>query len=172
MKEFISTLIWVDYVVLIVVVWGFFIGYRSGFFPELLRVAAYLVTVVATLKYHQLVAQYLTLKTFLNLTSATAVSFAVLLVGVFLIMKLITAIILRLLKLKEGKFLSRIMGAALGSARWVILLSLFFMALDYSPLTSLKTDIHERSVVGKKVALIAPTIFNFLTSLSPQLGPE
>ena len=170
MTETISRLTWVDYVALIAVLRGLWVGYKSGLFPELLRIAAYLVTVIVTFRFHEPVAQYLTLKTFLNLTTATAVSFFLLLVSVFIVTKLLTMLFLKLLKVGEGGFFYRLLGAVLGVCRWIILLSLIFMAIDYSPLSPLKTDIHNRSVTGPKVALIAPTLFDFLSKLSPQLA--
>lgn len=170
MKDFFSRLTWVDYITFIAVLRGCYAGYRSGVFPELLRVAAYAVTVIVTFQFHEAAAQYLTVKTFLNLTSATAVSFFALLVGVFVITKLVTVIILKLMKVGQGGFFYRLTGLVIGACRWVILLSLVFMLIDYSPLSPLKTDIHDRSVVGPKVSAIGPMMFEFLSTLSPQIG--
>ena len=170
MKEFVSRLTWVDYLTLVAILRGCYVGYRSGFFPELLRITAYLVTVIVTLHFREPLAQLLTLRTFMNYTTAGTLSFLLLLVIVFSITKLITALFLRLLKIGEGGVLYRLIGLALGACRWVILLSLVFMLIDTSPLTPLKTDIHERSVVGGKVSVLAPTLFDFLSAISPQLG--
>ena len=170
MKEFISRLTWVDYLTLVAVLRGCYVGYRSGFFPELLRITAYLVTVIVTLHFREPFAQTLTLKTFMNYTTASMVSFLLLLAGVFLTTKLMTGLFLRLLKLGEGGFIYRLIGLTLGACRWVILLSLIFMLIDTSPLTPLKTDIHERSLAGQKVSVLAPTLFDFLSAISPQLG--
>lgn len=170
MKEFISRLTWVDYLALIGVLRGCYVGYKSGFFPELLRIAGYLVTVIVTFHFHETLAQLLTLKTFLNSATASMVSFFLLLTGVFLAAKLVTTIFLKLLKVGKGSFFYRLTGLALGICRWVILLSLVFMLIDYSPLTPLKSDIHNRSYVGPKISVIAPTLFDFLSNLSPQLA--
>ena len=152
--------------------WGFYIGYKSGLFPELLKIAAYLATVIVTLRFREPFAQYLTLKTFLNDATANALSFFVLLVGVYFLLRLITAILLKLLKIGQGGFFYRLIGALIGGCRWVILLSLVFMLIDNSPLTPLKTDIHQRSLSGPQVARIAPTLFDFLSTLSPQLAVQ
>lgn len=170
MYEFIARLTWVDYIALVAVVWGFFVGYKGGLFPEILRVVVYLVTVIVTLRFRAPLTDYLTLKTFLNSAIAGAVAFAVLLVGVFFLLKLVTLILLKLLKIGEGGFFYRLIGGLFGACRWVILISLVFMLIDNSPLTPLKTDIHQRSVTGPKLAKIAPVLFDFLSSLSPQLA--
>jgi uncharacterized membrane protein required for colicin V production len=160
----------VDYLAAVAVLRGCYVGYRSGLFPELLRIAGYVITVAVTFRFYETLAQTLTLKTFLNLTSATAVAFITLLIVVFVVVKLLTFILLKILKVGEGGFFYRLIGLIVGACRWVILLSLIFMCIDYLPMESLKKDIHERSVVGPKVATIAPVIFDFLSHLSPQLG--
>ena len=170
MKEFVSRLTWVDYLTLIAILRGCYVGYRFGFFPELLRIAAYLVTAIVTLRFHETLAQLLTLKTFMNDATAGIVSFLLILIVVLSVTKLVTVIFLRLLKLGEGSFTYRLIGMALGACRWVILLSFVFMLIDTSPLTPLKTDIHQRSVVGQKVSALAPMLFDFLSAISPQLG--
>ena len=169
MRDFFSRLTWVDYITFIAILRGCWVGYRSGLFPELLRILAYVVTIVVTFRFHEDLAQLLTVKTFLNLTTATAVSFFVLLVGLFLATKLVTMLLLKLLKVGEGGFFYRLLGLAIGACRWVILLSLVFMLIDYSPLSPLKTDIHNRSVIGPRVAMVAPMLFDFMSTLSPQL---
>ena len=172
MKEFISRLTWVDYLTLIGILRGAYVGYRSGLFPELLRIAAYVITVIVTFHYYELLAEQVTLKTFLNLPTATAVSFVVLLVTVFGVTKIITMLFLKLLKIGEGGFFYRLIGLGVGVCRWVILLSLGFMLIDMLPLAALKSDIHDRSVVGPRVSQIAPLLFGFLSHISPQLAVD
>ena len=172
MNEFISRLTWVDYLAFVAVLWGFYVGYKGGLLPELLKIAAYLATVIVTLRFREPLAQTLTLKTFLNDATANAIAFFVLLLGVYFLIRLITILLLRLLKIGQGGFFYRLLGAALGCCRWVILLSLVFMLIDNSPLTPLKTDIHQRSVTGPPLAKIAPMLFDFLSTLSPQLAVQ
>lgn len=172
MSEFFSRLVWVDYLVVIAALWGAYVGFKSGFFPELLRIAAYLVTVIVTFHYYEALAQVITIKTFLNLSTATAVAFFALLVGVFTLSRIVTMIFLKLLKVGSGGFLYKLTGMMIGICRWVILLSLAFMLIDFLPLGPLKTDIHERSVTGPEVSKIAPMLFGFLSNISPQLAVQ
>lgn len=169
MKDFISRLTWVDCIALLAVIRGCYVGYKSGFFPELLRIAAYLVTVIVAFHFHEPLGRFLTLNTFLNEVTAQAAALILLLVAVFLVTKLATLLLLRMLKVGEGAFVYRLVGALAGACRWVILLSLVFMLVDRLPLAPLRTDIHDRSVTGPKIAVIAPTLFDFLSNISPQL---
>ena len=152
----------------IAVLRGCWVGYKSGFFPELLRIAAYVVTVVVAFQFRDSLAQFLTLKTFFNMTTATIVSFVALLGVMFALTKILTMLLLKLLKLDGGGILYRGLGLVLGACRWIILLSLLFMAIDLSPLNALKADIGERSVVGPPVSQMAPVLFDFLSRVSPQ----
>jgi uncharacterized membrane protein required for colicin V production len=170
LKEFISKLTWVDYVAAIAVIRGCYVGFRSGFFPEILRIAAYLITALVTLTFYEQAAQFLTLKTVLNHTTARVVAFALVAALTFFLTKLVIMLILKLLKVGEGGIFYRLVGLVLGACRWVILLSLLFMLIELSPLAPLKTDVYSRSLVGPPVARVAPTLFDFLTNLSMQKG--
>ena len=171
LKELISKLTWVDYLALIALLRGLYVGYKSGVFHELLRVAAYTVTILVTLYLFEPLAQYLTLHTFLNLESARAIGFIGALVLVYLLTKLVRVILVKLLKPGEGGAVNRIIGALIGGARLLVLLSLFFMGVDHSPLTQLKADIHTRSLTGPKIAEAAPTLVAFMSQMAPNLMP-
>ncbi len=170
MKELISRLNWVDYLALIAVLRGLYVGCKSGVFHELLRVAAYLVTIAATFYLFEPLAQYLTLHTFLNIVSARVISFAGALLLVYLLTKVFRAILVKLLKVGEGGFFNRVIGAAIGGMRLLLLLSFFFMGVDHSPLSQLKADIHTRSLTGSKIVEVAPTLVEFMAHLSPNLA--
>lgn len=170
MKDLFARLTWVDYLAAIAFLRGCYVGYKSGFFPELLRIASYLVAVILTFRFHEEFAQFLTLNTFLNATTAGLVAFLALFVTAFGLMKLFSLLLLRLLKIGDGGAFAKIVGTAMGGARWMLLLSLFFMLIARSPLTTLKGDIEQRSVTGDRIGRIAPVLFEFIGSLSPQLA--
>jgi len=173
LKDFLMRLTWVDYIMAIALLRGFYVGYRGGVFPELLRIASYIITVLTAFYFYEWLAHEITLKTFLNDTTATGIAFIALLAAGFLVTKLVCMLLLKLLKVGEGGVGLRLVGLALGGLRWIILLSFIFMLIDHSPLTQLKKDIHTRSVAGEEVSRVGPVIFDFMSHLSPQLGlPE
>ena len=159
-----------DYIAAIAVLRGFYVGYRGGIFPELLRIASYLLSVLVAFYFYEPLGQQVTMRTFLNSTTSAAVAFLALLVAGFLLTKLVRMILMKLLKVGEGGFVLRLAGLLLGGLRWVILLSFVFMLIDHSPLEQLKKDIHVRSVVGGPVSQVGPLLFDFMAQLSPQLG--
>ena len=171
LKELISKLTWVDYLALIALLRGLYVGYKSGVIHELLRVTAYIVTMVVTLYLFEPLAQYLTLHTFLNIATARVIGFAGALVVVYLLTKILRTILVKLLKVGEGGFFNRVVGAAIGGARLLVLLSFFFMGVDHSPLTQLKADIHTRSLTGPRISEAAPTLVDFMSHMAPNLMP-
>ncbi len=169
MNEIISRLTWADYLTAIAVLRGAWVGYKSGLFPELLRIVGYVVTAVVTLYYYDPVAQLITLRTVLNSTAATALAFFLVFAVTFGITKLASFLLVKILNAGDGGVFYKIAGMLVGMCRWVILLSLTFMLIGQLPLTPLKKDIEEKSVVGQKVAKIAPMLFEYVQSFSPQL---
>lgn len=167
MKEIISKLTWADYVAVIAFARGLYVGYKAGLFQELLKIASYVIAIALTVFLHGPVAQHLTLHTFLNEGSAKAVAFAVVFVAMYMLLKIVRAILVKALKVGDGGSGQKIVGAFLGGARLLVLLSFFFMLVDMTPLKELKTDVHERSVSGPIIAQAAPQIFEFVSHFSP-----
>lgn len=170
MKDLISRLTLIDCIALLAVLRGLYVGYKSGLFPELLRIFSYLVTAIVTFRFYDSLTQLLTLNTFLNEFTSKTVAVTSLIVVTFLVCKLFTMMLLKLLKVGEGNFLNKLFGALFGACRWVILLSLFFMLTEHLPFEPLKADIKTRSLTGPFIARIAPLTFEYLSTLSPQLA--
>lgn len=159
-----------DCIVFFAILRGLYVGYRSGLFAEILRIIAYLITLGVAFHFRQAVADFLTLNTFLNEEAASGIGFGSLLVVTFIATKLISVLLHKLLKIGEGGALQRTLGALLGALRWIILLSLLFMLIEHSWFSPLKKDIRERSFSGAIVADAMPTLFDYLSGVSPQLG--
>ena len=166
MKELFSKLTWVDYIALVALLRGLYVGYKAGFFHELLRVATYVVTLVVTMFFFERVAQSLTMRTPLNVMTARIVGFCLVLVVTFILTKLIQLMLVKLLKVGEGGILNRVLGMAVGGIRLIVLLSFFFLAVDGAPVKALKEDVHTRSLTGNRISQLAPVILEFFSRLS------
>ena len=169
MREFFSKLTWVDYIALAAVLRGLYVGYKAGFFHELLRVTTYVVTLVVTMIFFERVAQMFALQTSLNVVTARIVGFSLLLVVTFVVAMLIQLVLLKLLKVGEGGLINRLLGMVVGGARLMVLLSFLFLAVDSGPVKQLKEDVHNRSLIGDKISLLAPMTLEFFSHLSPEL---
>ena len=170
MKELISKLTWADYLALVALLRGLYVGYKSGFFHELLRVAGYVATLIVTILFYELIAQMLTLHTFLNLATARVIGFCALLVAVYVVAKIVRTVLVKLLKPGESGAINRLLGMTVGGVRLLVLLSFIFMLVDHAPLKQLQEDVHKRSLTGDRIAQVAPMMLEYLAQLSPQLS--
>jgi uncharacterized membrane protein required for colicin V production len=170
LNDLVSKLTWADIIALIALARGLYIGYKSGLFQELLRVAAYIVTMLVTMILFEPLAQILTLHTFLNMPVARGVAFGALLIGVYIGTKVVRTLLVRLLKVGEGGGLNRLLGMVVACARLLVLLSFLFLILDKLPLKPLQDDVHKRSLTGDKIASVAPALMGYLQQLSPQFA--
>ena len=168
MKEFFSALTWVDYVTFAALLRGAYVGYRSGFFPELLRIVNYVACLLAAIMFSGILGEYLTLKTFLNGTTAYAISFAAILIGVFVVGKIFRMLMMKLVKAGEGGLLNRVTGMLAAMVRWTVLLSFLFFVIEKSPLDQLKSDVHVKSYAGESISKIAPLMIDYLSKASGQ----
>ncbi len=171
MKDFFSSLTWVDWLALAALAWGIFIGARSGIFRELLRFAAYVLTLLGSFFLYDPLGQYLTLHTFLNEGSAKALAFAATLILLFIVGKLVQILVVKMLKVSEKGAANRIGGAVFGAARMLVLLSFVFLMVDHSPFSQLKKDMHTRSLTGPYLTPVAPTVVEFVSQLSAGHSP-
>ena len=169
MRELLSKLTRVDYIALVALLRGLYVGYKSGFVQELLRIVAYCLTLFLTLQFHEPVAQQLTLRTPLNESTARVAAFGGLLIGVHIVLWMVRMTLAKVLKLDGGGG-TKLFGALLGGARLLVLLSFFFMFIDSTPLKELKTDVHTRSLTGSTISQAAPMLYEFLSGFAPTLG--
>ena len=167
-----SKLTWADYVALVALLRGLYIGYKSGFFHELLRLVCYIITIAVTFLFYQSFAQKLTLDTPLNQTMAEIIAFCAVLIVTYFMTVVVRLIIVKLLKVGEGGAVNRILGMTIGAVRWLLLMSFLFMAVDHSPLKQLQEDVHTRSLTGDKIAMAAPMLLEYLSQLSPELAAK
>lgn len=172
MKDFFARLSWADYIAAACLARGMYVGYKSGIFAELLRSMAHLGCAVAALYFQDIAAQYLTLNTFMNEGTARLAGFSVCFVALFIATFMLRKAIIKILKVGEGDGLQRFLGAAVGGARWIVLLSLVFMAVANSPLKQLHADVQERSLTGAAIARVAPALFGFTGHLTAQMADQ
>jgi uncharacterized membrane protein required for colicin V production len=169
-KEFLSTLNWVDYVILVAFLRGAYVGYKEGIIAELLRAFAYVAALLAALGFSPYVAELIQSGLGVDADVARAAGIAVLFALVFLILKLVGIVILKVTK-SEPSFLFNFLGLLAGVARWAVILSAVFMLVDRMHITLLHEDITLRSRFAPPFLGIAPTGWDYLQSVVPVPAP-
>lgn len=149
---------------------GGYVGYKSGVIAEVLRIAGLIFAIVVTFYYYLSFARTITLYTVFSYLHSQVAAVLLIALAVLIAAKLISSIVLKIFKVTEGGgIISRSSGMVSGMARWVLLVSLFFLLFEFFPADSLRLDIHQRSYSGAEVAKIAPQLFDFLSTLVTQV---
>ena len=168
MKEFISTLNWVDYVIIVAFLRGAFVGYKEGFFAEVLRIVVYGASTIGAV----LLAPSLspTIQSHLSFDGDLALTVSMILISIalFLMLRLVALILLKVIK-AGGGFLFNLLGLAVGIGRWAVILSIVFMSVKQANISVLYEDISEKSRFAAPIIPIAPTGYDYLSSVLPSL---
>ena len=165
-KEFILTLNWVDYIIVIAFLRGAFVGYHSGLLSELLIVFTYGSAIVGAIGFSpflgQLIEKQLPVE---GMVANTAAAFIVFII-IFLVFRLASVILLKLAPPGEGSLL-RLVGLFIGVIRWAVILSALFMFVDRTHITIIHEDIIYKSRFAQPLLPIAPTTVEYLSSILP-----
>lgn len=168
MKEFISTLNWVDYVIVLAFLRGAFVGYKEGLFAEILRIFVYAATFVGAVELAPILAPVLQSHLSLDAGLANIAAMILIAMAIFLMLRLVAIVLLKVIKPGEG-FVFNIFGLALGVVRWAIILSVVFMAVKQANVAVLNEDIGAKSRFAPPLIPIAPTGYEYLSSVMPHL---
>jgi len=161
--EYLSTLNWVDYVIIGGFVRGCYVGYRDGILRELVRLVVIALAIFSAVQFSAPLAQLITLRTFLSYALAKSLSLFVIGVSTLVVLWFISGLLLRFLDVGQSIFV-RVLGLLVGMCRWAFILSVLFSVIMASDVGSLRSDIAERSHWGASVQGIAPLSLEFMSS--------
>ncbi len=168
MKEFISTLNWVDWVIVGCCLRGAYVGYKEGIFAEVLRVFVYGATFLVAARFASTLSPLLETHFSLDAELGKTASMILLFLASFLILRVIALVLLKIIKPAEG-FAFNFLGMILGVARWFVVLSIAFMAVRVANVQVLSQDIQEKSAFAKSIVPIAPVAYEYLQKFLPDL---
>ena len=164
MREFLSTFNWVDWVIIVGLLRGAWMGHKTGIFKELLRLMSYFVTLFCIVQYASRLVLYIQ-SYWPPFTGAWAEIAGGAAVGVaaFLACKLVTMIICKLVKSGEG-FLYSFLGVFAGMTRWALVMSAVMMFLSQANFTLVAEDVENVSRLAPYIRPIAPTAFEYIAT--------
>jgi len=168
LKEFISTLNWVDWVILGCALRGAYVGYKEGVFAEALRFCVYGTTFLVGVRFASDLSPVLEKHFSLDAELAKIASMILLYIATFLILRVLALVLLKIIKPAEG-IIFNLLGLTLGVARWAVILSIVFMTVQTANIQVLTQDINEKSQFAKPIIPIAPTAYGYLASFLPDL---
>jgi uncharacterized membrane protein required for colicin V production len=169
LKDIILSLTWVDYLIIVGLTRGAFVGYRDGLLKELLRIFLYVLTLALLVAFSNIAIDFVFENTFLGEKAARVGVLLSMTLATYWLLKIIMDLILRWAKLEKNLLFS-LLGLFAGVMRWVSLLSVVFMAVNYAQIPGLGDDVYAGSVIGVMISEIAPTLVEFANGIIPQFG--
>ncbi len=156
---------WVDVIVLVFLLRGAYVGKRDGLSVELVKLATVFATYYCAIKYYARCAAWITVHSRVPMSWATVISFlgiAVLsLVTVWIFFKLLAKVV-------TLQFESRIStggGLLIGTARALLVSSLFLFSVFFVPDAFVKKQVYANSWWGRIAINATPKVYARFSSL-------
>lgn len=155
---------WLDIVIAVPLVWGLYKGFTSGLIMEVTRIIALIAGVYLSVRFAQELSVYLYNNTDVTTEFLPIISFAIIFIGVVVLVHLFAKAIEKLAKAVALNWANKAAGAAFGMFRMAFLLSVVMMMLTrFELLTQFnKGEAAGSAFLYKPVTQLAPFIIPIL----------
>lgn len=171
--EIFSRINWVDVIVIIIMLRTSYVALQDGLSHEIFPLIASIFTVITGLHYYDKIA-YLISRNVVGLPAEVLkpISFILLVLVVWFILKLIRSILDKIIKVSWHPLIEKFGGLICGIIKASIVTSIILIILALIPLPYLQTSIREKSLTGMYFLKIGPTIYEKVTGLLPIVRTE
>lgn len=151
---------WIDIIICIPLVWGFYKGMTKGLIVELCTLVALFLGIWLAKTFSAFLSVYAREHWDWDSKYLPVISFCIILLGVLVLAYFISKIMTRLVKAAAMGWLNKIAGAAFGVLKFALILSILFFIADsvertYPFISSISKN---NSLLYRPVAKIAPMI--------------
>lgn len=157
---------WIDIVICIPLVWGFYKGITKGLVIELATIVAIVLGVWTAMKFSELLSAYAKEHWSWDSKYLPVISFCIILLCVLILIYFLAKALTRFVKAVAMGWLNKILGAAFGMLKFALFLSILFYvanAIEKSyPMISSETK--NDSLLYDPIAKLAPTLIPGLGS--------
>lgn len=155
---------WLDIAIAVPLVWGLYKGLTSGIIMEVSRILALIAGVYLSVRFAQELSEYLYRNTDITNEFLPIISFAIIFVGVVLLVHLFARAIEKLAKAVALGWANKAAGAAFGIFRMAFVLSVVIMMLTRFELLSKfnRGETAQQSFLYEPVSQLAPFIIPVL----------
>ncbi len=162
-----------DIAILVVLLVGFWRGWRNGLSGELLRVAALVVAFVVANRCHALPARWIAEHTSMKGAAVPFLSYAVIFVGIWAVGWFVRTVVHKILTISFVKHLETIGGAFAGALKTAVILALALVGMTLVPLLQpLAETIAEHSTLAAFTVAKAPTVCTELNEIKKKYIPS
>ena len=155
---------WLDIVLAIPIFWGLYKGLTNGFIMEVARLVALIAGVYLAVRFAQELSEYIYKNTDFTNEFLPIISFAIIFVGVVLLVHFFAKVIEKLVKAVTLGWANKAAGGAFGIFRFTFTLSIIIMMLTrFSLLKEFnKGELAKESFLYQPVTKLAPFILPIL----------
>ena len=155
---------WLDIALAVPLIWGLYKGFTSGIIMEVSRIVALIAGVYLAVRFAQELSEYLYRNTELTNEFLPIISFAIIFIGVVLLVHLFAKAIEKLAKAVALGWANKAAGAAFGMFRMTFLLSVVIMMLTRFELLQQfnKGETIKKSFLYQPITDVAPFIIPIL----------
>ena len=157
---------WIDIIICIPLVWGFYKGITKGLVIELATIVSLVVGIWTAMKFSELLSGFAKEHWGWDSKYLPVISFCIILLGVLILIYFLAKALTRFIKAIAMGWLNKILGAAFGMLKFALLLSILFFvanAIEKSyPIISSETK--KNSLLYDPIAKLAPMIIPGLGS--------
>lgn len=150
---------WVDVVILLTVVRGIYVGYKSGLSQEFFRFLALIAAYYSALIFHADVARFIAEHSLIKEKWALLIAFIGVATFFFVLVIVLFKLLQKWVRLEFANNLNTYGGALAGGLRGLIIVSLILFALFFIPDQFVKRQIYTNSFLGYYAIEYTPNIY-------------
>lgn len=168
--EIISRINWVDVLVAIVMFRMSYVAFRDGLSHEIFPFFGAILVVVFSLHYYERIGSFIS-QNLANIPVEISnfVSFLVLVIGLSLIVRLLRAVLDKIIKIEWHPAIEKFGGLVVGIMRAYIITGIILMAMALAPFSYLQWSIRDRSLTGRYILMAGPEIYARVAGILPTI---
>lgn len=159
---------WVDIIIAVPLLWGLYKGFSKGLIIEAATLLAFGLAVWGGVKFHDFLSEWMKNSMGWESKYLPLISFAIIFLGVLLVVFGIAKLAQRLVKAVSLGFANKLAGAIFGMLKFGLLLStiIFFLEAINKSIAFIPEETKESSLLYTHVQKIAPTLIPGLNKSS------
>ena len=170
--EMLTRLNWVDILIIILCLRITYVGFQDGFSHEIFPLIGSFLSLVFSIHYYEKLAIFMEGTVRMPIELLKFLAFFALLIGLAIILKLIRAILDKIIKVTWHPFLEKFGGIAFGFARAAVVTSTVLILIALMPLSYLQRSIRDKSLMGMYFLRIGPRVYERVSPFLPAVRLE
>ena len=174
MVDIASSVNWIDFLIVVILVRACYIGASRGFGQELFGSLGAVLALILSMRYFEQLGQIIAYFSPIELPTllANALGFVAIAFGIIFIFKIIEAFSGKVVKVEFHSFINKMGGVVFGLLKGCLWISLLLLFLFMLPSSYLENSIRSKSLTGEYFLKIGPAIYMKLIEYISGSGPQ